>query len=512
MATSFKSGYATPGHASPGYASPAYSPAPAGLSPSPAPFSSAGYVKPEPQETKFDFGLDGKDINATQVYTLLRRFAVTDIVTEIQEGAQVVGGNVYFGRPPFMGTTPEGEVESARIAELTRQHEADLRQLEEERDAHRNRSRKLFRALRDLRGNIRVMCRIRPAPPHAKKEELTNFGEKYKGEFTSNWGRIVMDLPLPGIGTNTQTETFDFERVFGDNETNNDVFEEIEDLVDGAFVGENIGIFCYGQSGSGKTHTLTFKHENDYTQDGVIPRALRKMLEIKKANKCVYKVTLTIEELYINQVYDLLDEKAKSNIGLGKAQPILLSSTGDAYERITKAMDRREVSPTKMNPQSSRSHLLLTFRMERKDGQGKIGRLYIADLAGSEMPAATGMVNGQFKEGVAINESLVALNVALEALAHNRKPLLSGNLLTKALRPVLQKQSKSLMFVMVSPYLEHIGATAQTLKRSRVLTNRGQRMEEPKKKQPKAKSPQSFPTVGHALRHERSVAARATPY
>lgn len=51
-------------------------------------------------------------------------------------------------------------------------------------------------------------------------------------------------------------QEFKFDAVFGENSTQEEIFEDTERLIQSAFDGYNVCIFAYGQTGSGKTFTI----------------------------------------------------------------------------------------------------------------------------------------------------------------------------------------------------------------------------------------------------------------
>jgi kinesin family protein C1 len=133
---------------------------------------------------------------------------------------------------------------------------ARLRQEETQR-------RLLHNTVQELKGNIRVFCRIRPIIPsdkmpggkiahlnvlHDKSLEV----HKLNADMTLN--ESSMNAPASGKGPSKID--FNFDRVFGPNATQQQVFDEISQLIQSALDGYNVCIFAYGQTGSGKTFTM----------------------------------------------------------------------------------------------------------------------------------------------------------------------------------------------------------------------------------------------------------------
>lgn len=113
--------------------------------------------------------------------------------------------------------------------------------------------RKLHNQVQELKGNIRVFCRVRPS---LKSEPVT---EAARISFPDN-GSDSKELEVLGqeekssLGNiTTKTNAFAFDRVFTPDSANSDVFDEISQLVQSALDGYNVCIFCYGQTGSGES-------------------------------------------------------------------------------------------------------------------------------------------------------------------------------------------------------------------------------------------------------------------
>ena len=124
--------------------------------------------------------------------------------------------------------------------------------------------RQLHNTVQELKGNIRVFCRIRALLPsdkiaNGKMPHLAILNErsmevnKLNADDTLNASSV--HVPASGRSGTSKFE-FSFDRVFGPNSTQDQVFDEISQLVQSAIDGYNVCIFAYGQTGSGKTFTM----------------------------------------------------------------------------------------------------------------------------------------------------------------------------------------------------------------------------------------------------------------
>lgn len=357
-----------------------------------------------------------------------------------------------------------------------------LQQFEEEQE----RCRRLFDHLQELKGGIRVMCRIRPALPHEATMEVADFGPPERGALAKHWARMLLPVQrtrVTGVAT-TEVKEYNFERIFGPSDDNDMVFGEINDLVQCAMQGGKATIFCYGQSGSGKTFTMSHQEDPDTVngQDGIMPQAIAMLFQSaeEQADKCKYELKFSAVEIYKENMYDLelADDEGRvytvPNNDPGLATKFLVTKLkgvlGD--DGVLKQIrDKRAVSSTKLNEQSSRSHLILTCYVKRTQLRGKHagtvseGVLNLVDLAGSERVGQAGTEGNQLQEGIAINQSLLSLTMAIASLGEGKQPTPS-TVLTRFLNPCFTSDSKVLMLVNVSPLKKDMSVTLQTLQRA----------------------------------------------
>ena len=75
---------------------------------------------------------------------------------------------------------------------------------------------------------------------------------------------------------------FVFDHVFGPEKSQSQVWEHLQETIDGAIAGYNVAILCYGQSGAGKSYTMGTSgptEQNDPQLKGIIPRAASYLFE-----------------------------------------------------------------------------------------------------------------------------------------------------------------------------------------------------------------------------------------
>ncbi|KAF8410940.1 hypothetical protein HHK36_003477 [Tetracentron sinense] len=341
--------------------------------------------------------------------------------------------------------------------------------------------KKLHNTILELKGNIRVFCRVRPLlPDDCASTEMTVFSYPTSTEAL---GRGV-DLTQSG-----QKHHFMFDKVFTHEASQQDVFVEISQLVQSALDGYKVCIFAYGQTGSGKTYTMMGKPEA-LEQKGLIPRSLEQIFQTSQsllAQGWKYKMQASMLEIYNETIRDLLstNRSVGPDNGLGgKQYAIKHDANGNTYvsdltivdvcsfkevsSLLHQAAQSRSVGKTQMNEQSSRSHFVFTLRISgvnESTEQQVQGILNLIDLAGSERLSKSGSTGDRLKETQAINKSLSSLSDVIFSLAKKEDHVpFRNSKLTYLLQPCLGGDSKTLMFVNISPDPSSVGESLCSLR------------------------------------------------
>ena len=89
-----------------------------------------------------------------------------------------------------------------------------------------------------------------------------------------------------------------------------DVFADASPMVTSVLDGYNVCIFAYGQTGTGKTFTM----EGTVEKRGVNYRTLEELFKIAKerSENFTYKISVSVLEVYNEQIRDLLDASSAS--------------------------------------------------------------------------------------------------------------------------------------------------------------------------------------------------------
>nr|XP_034980504.1 kinesin-like protein KIFC2 [Zootoca vivipara] len=349
-----------------------------------------------------------------------------------------------------------GEVSHAnRLLEERCQREVQLR-------------KKYHDQLLELKGNIRVLCRLKPLSQD----------EQQGGEGGTTVAADPADDGCVTASYKGKARTFKLDKVFLPQATQEEVFLEIEPLVMACLNGYNVCIFAYGQTGSGKTYTMEGVSDNP----GINQRALQGLYQEMEAKRDAWKysVSLSMVEIYNEVIRDLLAREPQEKLDVklnpdGSGQlhvPGLTSVEVHSLRQIKKMLSlgkrNRATYATNMNERSSRSHALLTVNItgtELASGTQVTGKLNLVDLAGSERVWKSGAQGERLKEAQSINKSLLALGEVIQALRTKQAHVpFRNSKLTYLLQDSLGKGSKTIMMVQISPLEKNVGESICSLK------------------------------------------------
>uniref|UniRef100_A0A0E0NC22 Kinesin motor domain-containing protein n=1 Tax=Oryza rufipogon TaxID=4529 RepID=A0A0E0NC22_ORYRU len=326
-------------------------------------------------------------------------------------------------------------------------------------------NRKLFNEIQELKGNIRVYCRIRPFRP----------GEDDKSssvEYIGDNGELVLSNPTKQ--GKEGGKNFTFNKVFGPITTQDAVFKDIQPLIRSVLDGYNVCIFAYGQTGSGKTYTMMGPEKATEKEWGVNYRALNDLFNIShdRRDTITYELCVQMIEIYNEQIRDLLGSGGNTIQPNGLAVPDAtmcpVTSTSHVIELMQTGHDNRAMSATALNERSSRSHSVVTIHVRGQDlktGNTLRGALHLVDLAGSERVDRSAVTGDRLKEAQHINKSLAALGDVIFSLSQkNAHVPYRNSKLTQVLQTSLGGHAKTLMFVQVNPDVSSYTETLSTLK------------------------------------------------
>ncbi|XP_053354632.1 kinesin heavy chain-like isoform X1 [Clarias gariepinus] len=309
---------------------------------------------------------------------------------------------------------------------------------------------------------VRVLCRFRPL-----NESEVRRGNKHSVSFRGSETVVLCSKP------------YVFDRVFPPNTTQEQVYDSsAKDTVRDVLGGYNGTIFTYGQTSSGKTHTMEGKL-HDPQMMGIIPRIAHDIFNhiYSMQENLEFHIKVSYFEIYLEKIRDLLDV-SKKNLPVHENKnrvPYVkgcterfVSSPEEMMGVIDDGKANRHVAVTNMNEHSSRSHsiFLINIKQEHLDTAHKLtGKLYLVDLAGSEKVSKTGAAGAVLDEAKMINKSLSALGNVISALAEGIKTHVPyrDSKMTRILQDSLGGNCRTTIVICCSPSPFNEAETRSTL-------------------------------------------------
>ncbi|RXN07049.1 kinesin-1 heavy chain isoform X1 [Labeo rohita] len=301
---------------------------------------------------------------------------------------------------------------------------------------------------------IKVMCRFRPLNS-SEVMRGDKYIPKFQGEDNVVIGALGYQINLFMFYFSTRSESL-----------RGDVLE-----------GYNGTIFAYGQTSSGKTHTMEGNlHDPDGM--GIIPRIVQDIFNYiySMDENLEFHIKVSYFEIYLDKIRDLLDV-SKTNLSVHEDKnrvPYVkgcterfVCSPEEVMDTIDEGKSNRHVAVTNMNEHSSRSHsiFLINVKQENTQTEQKLsGKLYLVDLAGSEKVSKTGAEGAVLDEAKNINKSLSALGNVISALAEGTTYVpYRDSKMTRILQDSLGGNCRTTIVICCSPSSFNEAETKSTL-------------------------------------------------
>uniref|UniRef100_A0A8C1U523 Kinesin-like protein n=1 Tax=Cyprinus carpio TaxID=7962 RepID=A0A8C1U523_CYPCA len=271
------------------------------------------------------------------------------------------------------------------------------------------------------------------------------------------------------LGPFMRGKPYIFDRVFPPNTTQEQVYDTCaKQIVKDVLDGYNGTIFAYGQTSSGKTHTMEGQLHNSQLK-GIIPRIAQDIFDhiYSMDENLEFHIKVSYFEIYMDKIRDLLDGEIKAIFFIGCTERFV-SSPEDVMDVIDEGKSNRHVAVTNMNEHSSRSHsiFLINIKQENVETEKKLsGKLYLVDLAGSEKVSKTGAEGSVLDEAKNINKSLSALGNVISALAEGTKTHVPyrDSKMTRILQDSLGGNCRTTIVICCSPSVYNEAETKSTL-------------------------------------------------
>lgn len=253
--------------------------------------------------------------------------------------------------------------------------------------------------------------------------------------------------------------------------------------------GYNCTIFAYGQTGTGKTYTMS----GDMTETlgmlsddaGIIPRVLQQLFNKLEIDDTESSVKISFIELYNEELRDLLSSEENGKLKIyddaskrGHLSTVVqgmeekhIKNSAEGIKVLQDGSLKRQVAATKCNDLSSRSHTVFTITtyVKKTNEHGvedlvSSGKLNLVDLAGSENIQRSGAENKRAAEAGLINKSLLTLGRVINALVDRSSHIpYRESKLTRLLQDSLGGRTKTCIIATISPAKTNIEETISTL-------------------------------------------------
>ena len=251
--------------------------------------------------------------------------------------------------------------------------------------------------------SIRVVFRVRPLN---SREEA----DGRKVITAAHTDRGAIEIRDPSSASSDPPKVFTFDAVFGPTSSQAEIYDVCASpIVQSVLEGYNGCIFAYGQTGAGKSHTMSGRDEPSELR-GIIPNAFAHIFEHvgMETSQETYLIRASYYEIYNENIIDLLGARSnKQGLEL-KESPDTGVYIKDLTTKVVKSVEEidavlrqghknRSVGATLMNQGSSRSHAVFSVVIESQsvDEAGvehiRVGKLNLVDLAVSSQGFCTQM-------------------------------------------------------------------------------------------------------------------------
>jgi kinesin family protein C1 len=310
------------------------------------------------------------------------------------------------------------KAEAARLAQEKEEESLRMERMKQEEQARKSQRESAIEA----KGLIRAFCRVRPpTKKNAEKASVLYIPAEISDSLT------LVDMK----GGDRRTKDYRFDHVFPPCASQEQVFDQVQELVESALDGNQVCVMAYGQTGSGKSFTMEGSEEHP----GLIPRTavqiFREISSSRAHDGWRFRVKVSAIEVYNNKIREVLvpegmtpverhiftDNSKTGSIVIKDLTRLEISNPEEILSCFERAMENRCTRATKMNSKSSRSHFAFQIDLcgEREHEKTR-GKLVFMDLAGSEALGVAQLGKDSAtkeKEGKAIRDSLIALKTFL---------------------------------------------------------------------------------------------------
>ena len=235
--------------------------------------------------------------------------------------------------------------------------------------------RKIFFNYLELRGNLSIICNLRDFSQDEKAQIQIDKNSQID-TFSINKNNLIVKHNK----NNNNIYKFEFDYIFSENNTYQDIYEELYPLIQSVFKGNNIIILSYGQ----KKNEKSFTYFRDNINNGIIGRSIQDIFyKLNDSNKEKYKsyeLSLNIFNILNNEIYNLLDESTPliniNDTGDGKLinENIISANikTFEECDKLFKLSEKYQKISKNNNGKKYSSHYIYSFNIKLNEKEGKI--------------------------------------------------------------------------------------------------------------------------------------------
>jgi centromeric protein E len=364
------------------------------------------------------------------------------------------------------------------------------------------------RSLRHCRHGNSIYQQIFPATATQATRKSRSGSDKNSGGSSNGRSRDASPSSSSASGESSAhslPSSYSFDYLYGPTAPTSQLYDDaVRDSIVAAVDGYHSSVFVYGQTGTGKTHTML----GSRTEPGLIQLAVEDIFDhIAHHAESEFLLRFSYLEIYNEKVYDLLAGGARTDIKIYEVARKGGDADRDVYvcndviikgltEEILVSVDHvlslveagnfhRHMASTEANDQSSRSHTIfrLVIESQTKTLDGDAGEtsvlrsatLNLIDLAGSESVRLANTTGQALEEGRYINRSLLTLGHIIWKLSRASSRSSSSEAqpqhlpyrnskLTRILQPALGGKAQITIVCTVAPSVECLAETHNTLK------------------------------------------------
>ncbi|RGB37434.1 P-loop containing nucleoside triphosphate hydrolase protein [Rhizophagus diaphanus] len=228
--------------------------------------------------------------------------------------------------------------------------------------------------------SVQVVIRVKPLTAH----DLENLPTRFQRQIITTSPYATNQIVVEG----EKRQVFSFDNVFPPETTQEEIYDKaVENLVAKFIEGFNVTILAYGQTSSGKTHTMGTADNPSIPLDskGIIPRAMSTLFSTinsihqSKTDHRKFTIKVSFIEIHNEDLIDLLGEgdeegrpsvqireDSKGNIYWSGLQEIKVNNVDEVINYLAIGSQHRQVGATDMNEKSSRSHAIFSVTMTQQ--------------------------------------------------------------------------------------------------------------------------------------------------